>query len=101
MTNLYHEKTDLSHISYDTDLNSDNDKNLMENEVAYYERLCQDLKIVPCSIVIKSLPTESIVLCNYGLNSTGTLALANVLKVPRFFFWNILSDSNFELSNIE
>ena len=70
----------------ETDLNSDSEKNNMDNEVVYYEKLCQDLRIVPCSIVIKSLPTESIILCNYGLNSTGALALSNVLKVNKIFF---------------
>lgn len=48
--------------------------------VAEYKDVCYYLNIVPCSIVIKSLPTSEICLPNYGLNSSGTLALTQALK---------------------
>jgi hypothetical protein len=65
--------------SDDTDLYVE-DNHTIDN-VNKYERLCHDLQIVPCSIIIKSLPTTFISLNNYGLNSTGILALSTTLKV--------------------
>jgi len=74
------ERANLSYDSSDdTDLNVED--NHMINNVNKYERLCYDLQIVPCSIIIKSLPTTAISLSNYGLNSTGILALSTTLKV--------------------
>lgn len=65
---------------YDFDADSPDQSN-EDYAIAYYEKLCYDLKIVPCSIIVKSLSTNSICLSNYGLNSTGTLALTMTLKV--------------------
>jgi hypothetical protein len=77
---LQKERTDLSYQSSDSDLFNERETYIAENDKTYYENLCKDLKIVPCSIILKSLATTQIVLCNYGLNSTGCLALANALK---------------------
>ena len=77
---LHKEKTDISYQSSDSDLYNERENYVVENEKEFYENLCKDLRIVPCSIILKSLATSSIVLCNYGLNSTGCLALANALK---------------------
>ena len=54
-----------------------------DDDVLRYVKLCNDLNIVPCSIIIKSLPTTSINMSNYGLNSMGILALVTILKVLR------------------
>lgn len=77
---LQKERTDLSYQSSDSDLFNERETYIAETDKIYYENLCKDLKIVPCSIILKSLATTQIVLCNYGLNSTGCLALANALK---------------------
>ena len=77
---LQKERTDLSYQSSDSDLFNERETYVVEDEKVYYENLCRDLKIVPCSIILKSLATTQIILCNYGLNSTGCLALANALK---------------------
>ncbi len=46
-----------------------------------YKEYCYDLKIGPSSTVLKCLLTSSLCLSNYGLSSTGLLALATALKV--------------------
>ncbi len=87
---LRHDPSQLSFASYESDsLNNFNDNETNDiNEISIYERLCYDLRIVPCSIIVKSLPTTSIVLSNYGLNSTGILALANTLKVVLSYIYD-------------
>lgn len=77
---LQKERTDISYQSSDSDLFNERETYIAETDKIYYENLCKDLKIVPCSIILKSLSTTQIILCNYGLNSTGCLALANALK---------------------
>jgi hypothetical protein len=91
---LRNDMSQLSFASYESDsLNNFNDHETNDlNEIRIYERLCYDLRIVPCSIIVKSLPTTSIVLSNYGLNSTGILALANTLKVFQLYLIMFLID---------
>jgi hypothetical protein len=61
------------------------DNELSSNvSVNEYESACSALHIVPCSIVLKALPTTTICLANYGFNSTGILALTHALKVQAF-----------------
>lgn len=55
-----------------------------------YEDICMDLKLVPCSIIVKSLPTAVISLNNYGLGSAGTLALSEALKVIDFLVYFLI-----------
>lgn len=101
---LRHDMSQLSFASYESDsLNNFNDNESNDiNEISIYERLCYDLRIVPCSIIVKSLPTTSISLSNYGLNSTGILALANTLKVcftcfcVCFFYDRLIFDLKFQ-----
>jgi hypothetical protein len=47
----------------------------------YYERSCMLLGTVPCSNIMRSLRTSSIVLHNYSLTPNGALALAKALLV--------------------
>lgn len=60
---------------------SDDDYDDENRSLVEYQNVCFNLNIVPCKILLKSLPTSSIVLTNYGLNSTGILALTQALKV--------------------
>ena len=48
-----------------------------------YKELCHELKIVPISIVLKSLMTTSISLSNYGISPNNVLALTHALKVTK------------------
>jgi hypothetical protein len=54
---------------------------MSDGGASVYEETCADLQLVPCSIVLKSLPTTIIQVHNYGLGSAGTLALSQALKV--------------------
>lgn len=90
---LYSEKTDVTDlISVMNDLEKENDTSNEEDDdddrvlnsdggATKYQSYCYDLKIGPSSIVLKSLLTNTLSLSNYGLNSTGLLALATALKV--------------------
>lgn len=77
--NLHKDNTEASIESYNYDLDSESMN--PDTSVTEYENLCADLRIVPCSIILKSLPTSAVILSNYGLNSTGTLALTYALRV--------------------
>jgi hypothetical protein len=108
---LYSEKTDVTDLmsvinlrdknSEDDDDNNNNDENddsddengnrnnkygSKDGGASSYQAYCYDLKIGPSSIVLKSLLTTSLSLSNYGLNSTGLLALATALKVNNQIF---------------
>ncbi|RNA15208.1 leucine-rich repeat-containing 74A-like isoform X2 [Brachionus plicatilis] len=77
---LIRENTHQSLESYNFDSESDNGSTYSTDATTEYESICHSLRIVPCSIVLKSLPTSSISLNNYGLTSTGILALTFALK---------------------
>ncbi|CAF0831592.1 unnamed protein product [Brachionus calyciflorus] len=79
-TILKRENTQQSLESFNYDLDSDSSNIFTDNSISEYESLCHSLQIVPCSIILKSLPTTAVCLSNYGLNSTGTLALTYALK---------------------
>lgn len=107
---LYSEKTDVTDLMSvinlrdknsedDDDDDNDNDDNDDDNGnrnkkygskdggASSYQAYCYDLKIGPSSIVLKSLLTTSLSLSNYGLNSTGLLALATALKVNNHIYF--------------
>ena len=66
----------------ESELESDSDDEYVsDGGITKYKNLCHEMKIVPCSIVLKSLPTTSISLANYGISSNNVLALTNALKV--------------------
>ena len=69
-------------VNSETDTSEDNRHSTYMNDfgVSEYTSACHALRIVPCSIVLKSLRNMSIVLSNYGLGPLGTLALTNALK---------------------
>ena len=72
------EKTSLSIKNYNFE--EETDDNPRDPNVVVYESACHALQIVPCSIVMKTLPTKSISLANYGFSSVGVLALTHALK---------------------
>ena len=79
-----------SEFSFDDDDDDENEtkskkKSSINRSIEEYEAACYYLKIVPCKIVFKSLPTSSIILSNYGLTSTSVLALTQALKVAKLY----------------
>lgn len=76
-----------SECSFDDDeASTKKKKSDIDRSIDEYEAACYYLKIVPCKIVFKSLPTSSIILSNYGLTSTSVLALTQALKVFKVYF---------------
>jgi hypothetical protein len=80
ITELELEKTFFNNFDSDSmdNFSSNNNQHLLS--IQEYEAACFSLKIVPSSIVIKALPTTRISLANYGINSTGVLALVHALR---------------------
>lgn len=75
-----------SECSFDDDeASTKKKKSDIDRSIDEYEAACYYLKIVPCKIVFKSLPTSSIILSNYGLTSTSVLALTQALKVSNVY----------------
>ena len=82
--NLLNEKTFLSFSSlgdFEESDENDQDADSLNGDITKYENACHGLMISTSAIVIKSLPTNSVILSNYGLNSVRVLALTNALKV--------------------
>jgi hypothetical protein len=80
------EKTLFSLNNYNFEADESGDEMSSNASVNEYESACNALQIVPCSIVLKALPTTKISLANYGFNSTGILALTHALKVNSFIY---------------
>lgn len=88
---LYSEKTDVTDLisvlnelekNEQSDDDDDDDRELNnDGGASKYKTYCYDLRIGPSSTVLKSLLTTSLSLSNYGLSSTGLLALSTALKV--------------------
>jgi hypothetical protein len=56
-----------------------------KSSIQVYEETCKRLNICPCSMIIRSLYTNSINLKNYGLGTKGSAALAVALIVKNSY----------------
>lgn len=82
------ERNSDSESESDSDLDLDKDKEIptaTNQSIIEYENMCASFQLLPCKIVLKSLPTTSLVLSNYGLSATALYALTQALKVRMLF----------------
>lgn len=83
---LMKEPTELSTTTFDfgtseADNSEDANRSFVNDQgISEYHHACHALRIVPCSIILKSFKLSYIGLGNYGLGAVGTLALTIGLK---------------------
>ena len=84
---LMKEPTELSTTTFDfggtseADNSEDANRSFVNDQgITEYLHACHALRIVPCSIILKSFKLSYIGLGNYGLGAVGTLALTIGLK---------------------